>query len=206
MTVNGGTPSAANIAFHKHVSWGSVHSTQWSNNSYNATDPISGSPIYYGYSTSVSPMYVSPAAVRIKWPNITNPGPSGYYNCPNMLFHSINHSVGYYSYTMLGSYASSYPAVHYAPAVDTSSGALTPPAVPIVYSIYGQSFNPGGRLKGIYKSLSGPTSYCSSVATNRQQVTVNENGTNTTYMNINMFTGVYGYGNTYTDSFLIKVA
>jgi len=206
MTVNGGTPSAANISFHKYVGWDSVHATSWSNNSYNAVDPISGSPIYYGYANQIAPMYTSPTAVRIKYPNITAPAGSGLYNSPNMLFHSINHSVGYYSYNIYGSYPSTYRAVHYAPAVDTSSGALTPPAVPIVYSIYGMSFNPGGRLKGIYKSLSGPTSYCSSVATNRQQVTVNESGTNTTYMNINMFIGVSQYGNTYTDSFLIKVA
>ena len=92
----------------------------------------------------------------------------------------------------------------YSTAVDTTTGSFTPPAVPIVFQIYGQTFNPGGRLKGIYKALSGPTSYCSSIASNRQSITVVENGANTTYMNINIHPWVNNYGNTYTDAFLIK--
>lgn len=206
MTINGGTPTAANIAFSKHII-SSSHSSGWSNNAYHATEPVTGAPTYGG-GNSITIGYVDPTGVRVKYPNITNMVSSGYYAAPNMLFHSMSHTVLQQGYLIAGNYPGSYPAMLYAPAVDTSSGALTPPAVPIVYSIYGQSFNPGGRLKGIYKSLSGPTSYCSSVATNRQQVTVNESGTNTTYMNINMHVHTaYGSAqNTYTDSFLIKVA
>jgi len=51
-------------------------------------------------------------------------------------------------------YSTSYP-VMYPPVTDSSTGALVPPAIPIVFSSStGNAFNPGGRMKGIYKSLS----------------------------------------------------
>jgi hypothetical protein len=43
----------------------------------------------------------------------------------------------------------------YAPVCDNTTGALVPPAYPIIFSSYGSNqMNPGGRMMGIYKSLS----------------------------------------------------
>jgi hypothetical protein len=56
-------------------------------------------------------------------------------------------------------WSGSYP-VMYPPVTDSSTGALVPPAIPIVFSSsVNNAFNPGGRIKGIYKSLSNGTQY-----------------------------------------------
>lgn len=63
---------------------------------------------------------------------------------------------------LLTAHQGSYQAL-YAPVSDSTSGALVPPAYPIMFSSYqGGSFNPGGKMLGIYKSLSTAGQYTAS--------------------------------------------
>lgn len=56
-------------------------------------------------------------------------------------------------------WSTSYPVL-YPPVTDSTTGALVPPAIPIVFSSsVSGAYNPGGRMKGIYKSLSNGAVY-----------------------------------------------
>lgn len=194
---------AANNAYSKNLAF-NTHSSLYSNNSYHSIEPVTGIPMAGG--ASVGSMYGSAYQGRVGYTNISNTASNGWYNMPAPMFFSA--VMGYVTTAgyIAGNQYNSYPTMLYAPDTDNTTGALTPPAVPIVFQIFGASFNPGGRIKGLYKSLSGNTPYCYSIGSNRQIITVNEDGANTDYMLIHTHPGLFSYSNTMTDSFLVKVA
>lgn len=70
-----------------------------------------------------------------------------------------------------------YNGVPYAPVYDSSTQTFQPPAIPITFSYYGQRFTPGGRIKGMFKSLSGPLNFLNQYGAHEQDfnVTVSSN-------------------------------
>ena len=71
------------------------------------------------------------------------------------LWNSRNKGQGVYS-GHIGSTAN----ILYKPVVDPTTGVLVPPAVPITISrSYTDDWNPGGTVRGLYKSLSGTATF-----------------------------------------------
>ena len=75
----------------------------------------------------------------------------------------------------------------YKPGVDNTTGLAVPPAFPImIRRSTSDAWNPGGALRGIYKSLSGPIAYLRNYFANGQTFTIYNSvtGVNDTYLPI----------------------
>lgn len=200
MTINGGAPWAANTTLHKFTSTGVYSYASFANATYTATMPVVGGGNFSGGS-SPTLYWVNQYQNRIGYWNNHSAHPYPYTPVP--LFYSMLFS---YQQTMITSYNSGQnSAQFYAPSIDSTTGQMSAPAIPIVHQLYGPVFNPGGRLKGIYKSMSGRTDFANSLAANEQEITVSEDGSNVAYMYTRLY-AVVDQANTYCDDFMIRKA
>lgn len=131
--------------------------------------------------------------------------PANYMPVP--FFYSHGH-VSWNSQVGQGNWAFSQTnqGITYAPVYDSSLQLFVPPAVPMIFQFFGTWFNPGGRLKGIYKSLSGANSFIGQYAVADQDFTVAEETGNTTYRIVSGSPSQYGSANAFMDTFLIRKA
>jgi len=103
----------------------------------------------YGWNTNVGATQIGADDIVGQYPTI---GVGTPLNNLCMLFQT--RSKGTYA-TNWGSWLS----LQYMPTVDPNTGSLVPPAVPIVFKrTRSDSWNPGGAITGIYKSLNAPLS------------------------------------------------
>lgn len=105
-----------------------------------------------------------------------------------------------------------YQGVPYAPVYDSSTQTFQPPAIPITFSFYGVRFTPGGRIKGMFKSLSGPLNFLNQYSAHEQDFNVTINGNTEPYellysspTDFGMANSTYGDQST-IDTFLIRKA
>jgi hypothetical protein len=139
--------------------------TSYSNNHYHPLHPVSGINRYPGASSQTT-YYGDRHAARMF---TYQQNSSGQYGQIHPLFYSHCHAsqMGHF-----GGNWSSGAGASYAPVYDSNTALLVPPAVPILFQYYGTQFNPGGRLKGIYKSLSGTNTFISQYASTDQDFSV----------------------------------
>lgn len=160
------TATAAPVRLqHKITTWGN-NPASFSSNTEHPLHPISGTNRYPGSSSSSS-QYGSRQHARMFG---YQPGGTQYgYQHPSSLFYFYGHTL-FNSHEYSGNWNSG--GAPYAPVYDTATSLLVPPAVPIIFQYYGTEFNPGGRLKGIYKSLSGSNSFIGIYASTDQDFNV----------------------------------
>jgi hypothetical protein len=105
-----------------------------------------------------------------------------------------------------------YEGVPYAPVYDSSTQTFQPPAIPITFAYYGGRYTAGGRIKGMFKSLSGSLNYLNQYGAHEQDFSVTVNGNTETYELLHSSPTDWGPANsTYAafsviDAFLIRKA
>jgi len=175
---------------------GAVGGTTYTNTTYHAYHTISGLSRQLT-STATGVTYGGGYAHRVY--NYSTGSPT-LYQFPHMLYYSGIHNYQY------GQTTSSSLAL-YAPVKDSNTSTFVPPAVPIVSGFYGDFFNSGGRVKGMFKSLSGPYSYISQYMTIDQDFSVaNDTGGYDTYRAVMLSRGTTVGNNDPRDIFLIRNA
>lgn len=196
LTTSNTTPTASNLAHMKIITFGDSPSS-WTNNSYHPYHIITGE----FRSTSVSYYYNTRSAVRMNAQYYSDIG----QNWPAPLFYGMSHSDWHRQNSYLQGNWSQLGAV-YAPVYDSATQTLVPPAIPIVYSYYGTRFNPGGRIKGLLKSLGGNLGYINQYASTDQDFNITINGNTEPYRTIFVAGTTYGPNTQYgmTDMFLIR--
>lgn len=103
-----------------------------------------------------------------------------------------------------------YQAPCYLPVYDSSTQTFQPPAIPITFAYYSNRYTPGGRIKGMFKSLSGSQNFLSQYGTHEQDFNVTINGNTEPYELLWSAPQQYGIANStyadiaYTDTFLIR--
>jgi len=172
--------------------------TATANNTYNPNHPVTG-VMRTGVSTAAATTYGNIYTGRIN-NNVT--ASNLIYSQPSFLYYSSVHA---YQYGMQ-SYVSSFP--FYAPVKDSNTGLFVPPAIPIVSQFYSDFFTPGGKLKGIYKSLSGQSGFINQYMTVDQDFAVaNDTGGTDTYRAVQYYNRTTGGVSTQNvDTFLIRNA
>lgn len=182
---------------HKIHSFGDAPAS-YSNSNYHPLHPISGTNRYPGSSSSSS-QYGSREAARMF--NYQAGGTQYYYGHPSAMFFAYGHTQ-FNSHIYSGNWSSS--GAPYAPVYDSASGLLVPPAIPIIFQYYGTEFNPGGRLKGIYKSLSGANAFVGIYASTDQDFNVaNSTGGTEAHRIVALGLSASGIGGN-IDTFLIR--
>jgi hypothetical protein len=200
LTVSNTAVQAPTAFMHKIRDNSSV--TAFANSFSHPMHPISGIIRTTTVSGSVIQHGDRHAARMFTW---TTGQPAAYHPVPLFYSHghvSWNTSIGQGNWT----FSTSNQGVTYAPVYDTSLQLFVPPAVPMIFQFFGTWFNPGGRLKGIYKSLSGANSFIGQYAVADQDFTVAEETGNTTYRIVSGSPSQYGSANAFMDTFLIRKA
>lgn len=150
---------------HKIIDFGSGPAS-YSSNTQHPLHPISGTNRYAG-SSQYSSQYGSRVAARMF--NYQAGSTTSGYQHPSSMFYFYGHTY-FNSHESQGNWSNQ--GAPYAPVYDSATSLLVPPAVPIIFQYYGTEFNPGGRLKGIYKSLSGSNAFIGIYASTDQDFNV----------------------------------
>jgi hypothetical protein len=126
------------------------------------------------------------------------------YNAP--MFYGTGHA---YWHQINNYYAGNWNqgGAPYSPVYDSATQTMVPPAIPITLAYYGYYYTPGGRLKGILKSLSGTNTFISQYASTDQDFNITISGNTEPYRIVPVAPTGTGASNTSTswlDTFLIR--